>query len=1487
MHQHVRIFYRLLLSLLLLVPLGRAWAQTATDVVISQIYGGGGNSGATYRNDFIELYNRGSMAVSLEGWSVQYASATGTSWQVTPLTGSILAGGYYLIKQAQGTGGTVDLPTPNATGTIPMSGTAGKVALMSSTTALTVSCPRDISVDFVGFGTTANCYEGTAPTAAPSNTTAVLRRSNGSVDTNDNRADFETGAPNPRNSVVTQATLAVAPATLSGFTTTPGVASASQSYTLTATELSGTIAVLAPAGVVVSTDNATFSSTLTLPQSTTSATLYARLTGATAGPVSGTITHTSGNLSAHVEVSGTVTAPTPITSTVVISQVYGGGGNSGATYKNDFIELYNPGTAAVDLSGWSVQYASATGTSWQRTNLSGTIPAGGYYLIQQAAGSAGTTDLPAPDAIGTIAMAAASGKVALVKSTTALSGACPTDELIVDLVGFGSANCFEGTGATPTLSSTIAALRKSNGSVDTDDNRADFETGAPNPRNSTPVGPSIETNPAALTGTNALYYVEGCGPASKTFTVTGRNFSVESGSITIASSNPLFTVSTTTIPFSGSGVSGAEVTVQLAAGSSEGTYSGTITLTGGGATLEVPVSGIVNSNSPFTAINIARAGVGQTFTIAGRVTVTNQLGARQIYIQDRTGGIVVYSGPSGPDFTTLVELGDSVQVTGPISVYNGFTEITGTNNFTVVDGVPNRIPAPKTITLDQLSSHQGQLVTVTDATITPAGATFTGNTSYTITASNQSATLRINANSPLAGAGRPANPVTVTGIADRFVSGSTTSGTNGLQLQPRILEDIPGSTAAQDLVCEVGGSTTTLTRDQTLDISTWNMEFFGADAGTINCPRGPLNYNDMGPLNEDLQQANVIKVLEKLNADIIAVQEMSSIERLSATVAAIPGGSYSYICSDRFSYYFQDECDQVPTGNPPTVFGPTSLAQKVCVIYNTATVTPVLSETKPLLDGKYNYPSGNGWSSGRLPFMFVADVTLQGVTRRVHVVNIHAKSGSATTDYNRRKQDIQDLKTALDAEYPDANIILLGDYNDKLNGSIAANQPSSYLPFVSDASNYSAITLPLENQGCSTFNSSASFIDHMIVSSELSSAYLDKSAYVLQPFSIPNYGNTTSDHNPLVARFDITKLAAPVTPLAITVAANPTAILSNESTTLTATVSGGTEPYTYEWSGAGTITNGTSATATVSNLPAGEHVFTVKVTDATAPEKQTITATVTVQVTQANLAPVASTIADQSATAGIAFELDVTTAFQDPENEPLIYTATGLPAGLTLTNGTISGMPAVTGSFVVTVTATDPAGLSANASFTLTVGAGPLKMLSPDYDCSTGRLTIRTIAGNGNAVEYQVPSVTTGWTTQPTHILEAKHINRDLKLRARQRRSDNKGYDEVEVAFTPTACGSAAARIGVAEPEAAAELSLQVLGNPVADMLTVDVRGAAGQALQLHLIDLKGRIIEARRIESAGEVEHHAFDVRRQPAGILLLQVSTITQQKVVKIVKN
>src|SRR5207245_630496 len=119
-----------------------------------------------------------------------------------------------------------------------------------------------------------------------------------------------------------------------------------------------------------------------------------------------------------------------------------------------------------------------------KTALSGIIPAGGYYLVQEAAGSGGTQDLPTPDATGGISMALGAGKVALVSNSTTLNG-CPSGSNIIDLVGYGStSNCSEGNNPTPTLGNTIAAIRTHGGCKDTDNNGLDFKIGPPSPRNS-------------------------------------------------------------------------------------------------------------------------------------------------------------------------------------------------------------------------------------------------------------------------------------------------------------------------------------------------------------------------------------------------------------------------------------------------------------------------------------------------------------------------------------------------------------------------------------------------------------------------------------------------------------------------------------------------------------------------------------------------------------------------------------------------------------------------------------------------------------------------------------------------------------------------------------------------------------------------------------------------------------------------------------------
>jgi hypothetical protein len=181
------------------------------DVVISQVYGGGGNAGAPYANDYVELYNRSSTSVDLTGWSVQYAAATGSAWSLTPLSGSILAGGYYLVEEASGGSFGVSLPRPDSIGNVNVGSTAGKVALVSNSWGLSGNGPSGTGVrDFLGYGS-ASAFEGAAPAPAPSNGTADARVRQGCTDTDDNSSDFRVAPPVPRNTATTARTCGGSP----------------------------------------------------------------------------------------------------------------------------------------------------------------------------------------------------------------------------------------------------------------------------------------------------------------------------------------------------------------------------------------------------------------------------------------------------------------------------------------------------------------------------------------------------------------------------------------------------------------------------------------------------------------------------------------------------------------------------------------------------------------------------------------------------------------------------------------------------------------------------------------------------------------------------------------------------------------------------------------------------------------------------------------------------------------------------------------------------------------------------------------------------------------------------------------------------------------------------------------------------------------------------------------------------------------------------
>ncbi len=190
-------------------------------------------------------------------------------------------------------------------------------------------------------------------------------------------------------------------------------------------------------------------------------------------------------------------------SNAVISEVYGGGGNKGAAFTKDFIELYNPTSAGLDLTGWSVEYLSASGNSGGKHELSGSLPAGGYFLIQEGGGDTGEP-LPSPDAEGNLNLSGSMGSVKLYDASGAE----------VDIVGYGEASLSEGSPA-PTLNNSTSAQRDAEG-TDTDDNAADFSAAAPTPKSAGGAAPQPDPDPtpAEPGSTVTIPEIQGTGAES-------------------------------------------------------------------------------------------------------------------------------------------------------------------------------------------------------------------------------------------------------------------------------------------------------------------------------------------------------------------------------------------------------------------------------------------------------------------------------------------------------------------------------------------------------------------------------------------------------------------------------------------------------------------------------------------------------------------------------------------------------------------------------------------------------------------------------------------------------------------------------------------------------------------------------------------------------------------------------------------------------------
>ena len=455
--------------------------------------------------------------------------------------------------------------------------------------------------------------------------------------------------------------------------------------------------------------------------------------------------------------------------------------------------------------------------------------------------------------------------------------------------------------------------------------------------------------------------------------------------------------------------------------------------------------------------------LGTRISVSGRVTVANEFGG-PLYMQDATAGIAVFWEP----LHVAAKIGDSISVTGPLTVFRPIAgndkdfllQISSTDDdsnvlFEVFD-VPNKQVNPTPINLDQLNSgaYESQLVIIQNATINHTGA-FQANTNYAVTDIFGDAELRIDNNTNLVGAIAPTEAINIVGTVGKF---------NGVyQLLPRFTEDL-GVFATVFPGDEIS-------MDHTLDVVTWNIEWFGDVAN--------------GPSDDAIQAENVKTLITTIDADIYALQEISNPVLFTSVIDELEG--YDGL----FANFTQP--------------------QRTAFIYKAETIEILNSGL--LTTGMNRFD----WANGRYPLFIQFNATINGETREIYAYNIHAKAFNEAPDYERRVNASRQMKTYLDAARANDNVILLGDFNDEILVSSYNSSNSPYKNFDDDPE-YTIVTKSLEEAGYTSL-SRFTMIDHIVFTSELEDEYFTGTERVENPFYIGSFLSKTSDHFPVWTRF--------------------------------------------------------------------------------------------------------------------------------------------------------------------------------------------------------------------------------------------------------------------------------------------------------------------------------------------------------------------------------
>jgi len=900
---------------------------------------------------------------------------------------------------------------------------------------------------------------------------------------------------------------------------------------------------------------------------------------------------------------------------IVISQVYGGGGNSGAPYRNDYIELFNRGTTTVSLSGWSLQYASATGTglfgssSTMITELSGSIPPGGYFLVQEASGGAVGALLPTPDLIDAtpIAMSATGGKVALVNTTTPLgcnggSTPCSPSQLaqIIDLVGYGNANFYEGSGPTPAPSNTTSVFRANNGCTDTDNNASDFSASAPAPRNSAsptytcpastnPTGVGAATPDVVVAGGTTLLTVAvtpGSNPPSTGLAVTA-DLTAIGGSAT----QPFYDDGTNGDATAGDNTFSFLATVPIGTSTCNKSLAATITdaqSRSGSTTIALKVIVAAAIHDIQGASHVSPF-VNQCVATAGIVTVKRPSG---FYMQDpfpdtddaTSEAIYVYTA-SAP----AVSVGDSVVVTATVQEYrpgaaaqnltttelaSPAVAVLSSGNplpaYTVI-GTGGRMP-PNTVIEDDATGD-----VETSGVFDPA--------SDGIDFYESMEAMLVQVNNPVA-----VGPTNAYGeipvLADDGASAGVRTGRGGVVIQPTDYN--PERIILDDTIIAVPlvnvGDHFTSAAVGVLDYTFGNFKLFVTQALTAvagglaqevttavpNAKQlaiATFNVENLDPTDPPAKFSTLAGLIVNnlLSPDIIAVEEVQDNDGPNNTTVVDASTTWGMLITaiqnaggPTYSYRQVDPVDDQDGGEPGGNIRQGFLFRTdrgVAFVDRpgggSTTANAVVgsgSGTQLLYSPGRIDPANAAFSTSRKPV--AGEFTFRGETFFVIANHFNSKGGDhplfgryqpptliSEVQRNQQAQVVNDFVDAILAANPNANIVVLGDLNDFQFSTPLATLKGGVLNNLMD-------TLPLSERYSYVYDGNSQALDHILVSNSLfNRPFVYDIVHVNSEFAAQ-----ASDHDPQV----VVLYADSQGPLTSNVTATPNPVRIGSTMTITA-----------------------------------------------------------------------------------------------------------------------------------------------------------------------------------------------------------------------------------------------------------------------------------------------------------------------------------------------